>query len=64
LRIFIDEMGRAVRANPIRDAAESKAALAGRMQKFAARSFVAMLLEFEHIFLSYAEAALMSASGT
>jgi hypothetical protein len=54
-------MGNAVRANAIRDAAESKATLAARCRNLQRGSFMAMLLELEHLSSSYAEAALMSA---
>jgi hypothetical protein len=57
-------MGHAVRANAVRDAAESKAALAARCRNLRRGSFMAMLLELEHLSSSYAEAALMSAFGT
>ena len=64
MRTFIDEMGRAVRANPIRDAAESEAALAARCRNLRRGSFIAMLPELEHLSLSCLEAAVISVYGT
>ena len=57
-------MGHALTANAIRDAAESKAALAAKCRNLRRGSFMAMLSELEHLSLSYPEAALMSAYGT
>src|SRR6516165_624811 len=54
-------MGHAVRANAIRYAAERTAALAAGCRNLRRGSFMAMLLELEHLSSSYPEAALMSA---